>query len=133
MTFSEEETFRRISLFKGEFRSVKNETPEIMKDNALNYQEKRQKLINIENQCVKNVLRYSEIDKDFIYGLKNLLISYKVGTNGREQAYRNFIAQYVNGNEEELVQFMTQELLGEYDHAIRRHRVLIEMLTESNE
>ncbi|HCD4709551.1 TPA: hypothetical protein NBR53_002803, partial [Staphylococcus aureus] len=88
---------------------------------------------DIENKCVKNVFRYSEINKDFVYGLSSLLISYKVGTNGREQAYRNFITQYVNGNVEELIQFMNRELLGEYDHAIRRHQVLIEMFMEKRE
>lgn len=56
-----------------------------------------------------------------------------MGTNGREQAYRNFITQYVNGNVEELIQFMNRELLGEYDHAIRRHQVLIEMFMEKRE
>ena len=60
----------------------------------------------------QNVFRYSEINKDLLYGLSSLLISYKVGTNGREQAYRNFITQYVNGNVEELIQFMNRELLG---------------------
>ncbi|MDQ7158096.1 hypothetical protein [Staphylococcus warneri] len=104
-----------------------------MKNDYLNYQQKRQQLDNIENECVENVLRYPEIDKDFIYDLKNLLVSYKVGANGREQAYRNFIGGYVNGNIEELVQFMTQELLGEYEHAIRRHRAFIETFMEDDE
>ncbi|MGC9678468.1 hypothetical protein ACOP1M_12775 [Staphylococcus warneri] len=133
MKFNKEEAFRMISLLKSEFRGVRNKTPEIMKNDSLNYQQKRQKLDNIENKCVKNVLRYSEINKDFIYGLSSLLISYKVDTNGREQAYRNFITQYVNGNVEELIQFMNRELLCEYDHAIRHHRVFIEMFMRSNE
>ncbi|WP_289415216.1 hypothetical protein [Staphylococcus warneri] len=133
MTISEKKAFRMISLFKGEFRSVKDKTSNIMKNDYLNYQQKRQQLDNIENECVENVLRYPEIDKDFIYDLKNLLVSYKVGANGREQAYRNFIGGYVNGNIEELVQFMTQELLGEYEHAIRRHRAFIETFMEDDE
>lgn len=133
MKLNEKEAFRMISLLKNEFRGVRNKTPEIMKDDTLNYQQKKQQLDDIENKCVKNVFRYSEINKDFVYGLSSLLISYKVGTNGREQAYRNFITQYVNGNVEELIQFMNRELLGEYDHTIRRHQVLIEMFMEKRE
>ncbi|WP_225995485.1 hypothetical protein [Staphylococcus argenteus] len=90
MKLNEKEAFRMISLLKNEFRGVRNKTPEIMKDDTLNYQQKKQQLDDIENKCVKNVFRYSEINKDFVYGLSSLLISYKVGTNGREQAYRNF-------------------------------------------
>ncbi|MEJ7324194.1 hypothetical protein WL283_12915, partial [Staphylococcus epidermidis] len=57
MTISEKKAFRMISLFKGEFRSVKDKTSNIMKNDYLNYQQKRQQLDNIENECVENVLR----------------------------------------------------------------------------
>lgn len=50
--FSYDEAFRMVSLFKGQIRSVKDETPQIMEDNSLTYDEKLIELRKIEIECI---------------------------------------------------------------------------------
>lgn len=125
--YSNEELFRMVSLLKGCIRSVKDDTPKITYDDNLSYEEKLQKLEAIENECVEKTLNFRDVNKDFISGMHNLLLSYKIGTNGRESAYRNFISQFVDENEsiDSTIDLVNHELIGEYDHAIRKHKFII--------
>lgn len=63
--------------------------------------------------------------------LHRLLSSYKQSDVDRRRAYRNFLSEYVNGSIEKTFDLMNTELLGEYDHAIRRHKVLIQTIKEN--
>lgn len=128
--FSYDEAFRMISLFKGQIRNVKEDTSQIMSDRSLTNDEKYKKICDIERDCIDKTIVYMDVSSEFIIDLHKLLTTYKVGDVGRESAYRKFLTQHVNGNIEDIVGFMNSELLGEYDHAIRRHKVLIQMIKE---
>lgn len=129
--FSNDEAYNMVSLFKGRIREIaKDETPKIMEDKTLTNDEKYKKICEIENECINRTAAFEVVNEDFILNLHKLLTTYKVGDVDRKVAYRNFLTQHVNGNIENIVEFMSSELLGEYDRTIRRHKVLIQMIQE---
>lgn len=128
--FTKDEGFRMVSLFKGQIRSVKEDTSQIMSDRSLTNDEKYNEICDIERDCIDRTIAYMDVSSEFIIDLHKLLSTYKVGDVDRESAYRTFLTQHVNGNIEDIVEFMNSELLGEYDRAIRRHKVLIQMIKE---
>lgn len=130
--FSSSEAYDMVSLFKGCIREIaKDETPKIMQDKTLTYDEKYKKIIEIENECIDRTAKFEVVNEDFILNLHKLLSSYKQGDIDRRRAYRNFLSEYVNGSIEKPFDLMNTELLGEYDHAIRRHKVLIQTIKEN--
>lgn len=124
---SNDDAFRMISLLKGNFRSVRHKTKKLENDITLSYEDKYTKLKDIEKQCVQDMMKYPDIDKDFIIELHNLLI---VNTNNlfyREVNCKNLLYKYVNGNIEELFHFMNNSLFGEYERAINSPELRINL------
>ncbi|MBX8993837.1 MULTISPECIES: hypothetical protein [Staphylococcus] len=129
--FSYDEAFRMVSLFKGRFRHVRKETNALKNDDSTSYYERYKKLQEIEENCVNEMLNISEIDRNFILGLHNLLKSYKEAEPGRDEAYYDFLSENVEGNIKDLKEFMDSNLLAEYDHAITHPKYIIRMYLEN--
>ncbi|MDW4330450.1 MULTISPECIES: hypothetical protein [Staphylococcus] len=129
---SSSEAYDMVSLFKGLIREIaKDETPKIMQDKTLTYDEKYKKIIEIENECIDRTAKFEDVNEDFILNLHKLLSSYKQGDIDRRRAYRNFLSEYINGSIEKTFDLMDTELLEEYDHAIKRHKFLIQRIKEN--
>lgn len=125
--FSSSEAYDMVSLFKGRIREIaKDETPKIMQDKTLTNEEKYKKISEIENECINRTANFEVVNEEFVLNLHKLLSSYKKGDVDRRQAYRNFLSEYVNGSIEKPFDLMNTELLGEYDHSIRRYKVMLE-------
>jgi hypothetical protein len=129
---SSSEAYDMVSLFKGLIREIaKDETPKIMQDKTLTYDEKYKKISEIENECINRTAKFEVVNEEFVLNLHRLLSSYKQGDVDRRRAYRNFLSEYVSGSIKKTFDLMNTELLGEYDHAIRRHKVLIQTIKEN--
>lgn len=128
MTYAE--VFEVISSLKSSFRSVRRETPKIKKDENLNPKEKMNKLLQIEDECVQNILNFfdsSNTKKQLILDLHQLLRNYKYGTQGRESAYAKCLLKYTNERIDELKSFMESNLFAEYEYAIKSPEFIIEL------
>ena len=129
---SSSEAYDMVSLFKGLIREIaKDETPKIMQDKTLTYDEKYKKISEIENECINRTAKFEVVNEEFVLNLHRMFSSYKQGAVDRRRAYRNFLSEYVSGSIEKTFDLMNTELLGEYDHAIRRHKVLIQTIKEN--
>lgn len=122
---SEKEAFDMISTLKTSFRSVRRTTNNLKNDDSLSYPEKYEQIEIIEQSCVENTLNMSNMNKEFIVGIHELLISYQSASIGSSEAYREFLSKYVRGNIEKLVHFMNTVLYPEYDYAIKHPKTII--------
>lgn len=128
---SNKEAFRMTSLLKSSFRFIGHETNNLKNDMSISPQEKYQKLERLEQECVEKTLSYTDIDKEFILNLHDLLISYKSVSYDHNFAYRNFLSKYVDGNIENIIAFINSDLLPEYEHAITHPKYIINKEMES--
>ena len=128
---SNKEAFRMTSLLKSSFRFIGHETNNLKNDMSISPQEKYQKLERLEQECVEKTLSYTDIDKEFILNLHDLLISYKSVSYDHNIAYRNFLSKYVDGNIENIIAFINSDLLPEYEHAITHPKYIINKAMES--
>jgi|SRR5699024_808708 len=119
--------FRMISLLENSFRFAKYETHKLKNDKILTPREKYDKINSIEKNCVEDTLKHPKVDKDFIFGLHALLITYKSGDPQRRIAFKTFLAENAVGDIEYLFNFMNSELYGEYEQAISHPRFIIFM------
>ncbi|MCG1301841.1 hypothetical protein K4T52_10895 [Staphylococcus epidermidis] len=124
---SNKEALRMTSLLKSSFRFVRHETNYLKNDMSISPQEKYQKLERLEQECVEKTLSHTDIDKEFILNLHDLLISYKSGSYDRNSAYRNFLSKYVDGNIENLIAFINSNLLPEYEYSITHPKYIINL------
>lgn len=119
-----DEVFRMISLLKGEFRNVKEDTKPLKNEPTVSPQEKMDKLIKIEDQCIQNTSKYPDIDKGFLLDIHQLLLNNNEAYRG-DSYYLDFLRKYTDERLQDILSFIKSELLGEYQHAIRKPKQII--------
>lgn len=113
-----------LSRLKDSFNNAKEEALNIRKNDATEYDEKIKQFDELEKKCIATTLNNNDIDKSFIIGIHSLLKEYKSGTPGKINAYKGFLLKYVDGDVEDLLDYMERDLYNVYYHNIK-HKILL--------